>query len=128
MITWWAWTISIILVFHVSNFGSLESLLDLFHHTANPLPQVRTTLVIIFILFFNFSILVKLSLNSHGYCDQDPLIPVFPIHKFSECMTGILSLVMGDDIIHDSSLLDIIPFIIHELPEFFLCDTFHMPC
>ena len=48
MITWWAWTTSIILVFHVSCFGSPDSLLGLFQYTAITHPSGRTTLVIIY--------------------------------------------------------------------------------
>ena len=42
-------------------------------------------------------------------------------------MTGILSLVMCDDIIRDSSILDISPSSMNELPESSLCDSFYMP-
>ena len=41
---------------------------------------------------------------------------MFNIHYFRECVTGILSLVTADDIIHDSGILDILPSSIHELP------------
>ena len=80
------------------------------------LKRGRTTLVIIFILFLPLSVLVKSLLTSPGSCDQYPLIPIFPIHKFSECVTGIISLVMGDGVIRDSIPLDILPFSIHKLP------------
>ena len=106
MITWWDCPTFVILVFRVSCFNSLDSLMDLVQHTAIPHPPGRTTLVIIFILFFPLSILVNSLITSPGSCDQDALIPVFPIHDFSECVTGIFSLVTGDDVIGDSSLLD----------------------
>ena len=128
MITWWDWPTFIIFVFRVSRLSSLESLMDLVQHTAIPHPPGRNTLVIIFILFFPLSILVNSLLTSPGSCDQDPLIPVFPIHDFSECVTGIFSLVAGDYVIPDSSPLDILSYIIHDIPEFYPCDHFHMPC
>ena len=84
----------------------LESLPDLVQHTAIPHPPGRTTLVIIFIHFFPFSILLISSLTNPVSCDQDPIILVFPIHDFSKCVTGIFSLVMDEDIIYDSSILD----------------------
>ena len=120
MIHWWDWPTFIIIFFYVSCFSSLESLLNLVQNTATPHPPGRTTLVIISILFFSLSILVKSLLNSTGYCDQDPLIPVFDIHNFSECITGILSLVTGDDIIRGSILLDIFSSSIHMLPRCYL--------
>ena len=45
-------------------------------------------------------------LASPGSCDQDQLVLIFYIHEFSKCVTGILSLVMGDDVTHDSSIID----------------------
>ena len=106
MITRWDWPTFFILVFHVSSFNSIESLLDLVQHTATPHPPGRTTLNIIFVLLLSLSILANSLLTSPGYCDQDPLIPVFPIHDFSECVNVIFSLVTGDDIIRESNLLD----------------------
>ena len=48
MITWWACPTSIVLVFHVSRLGYLESLLYIVQHTEIPHPPGRTTFVIIF--------------------------------------------------------------------------------
>ena len=84
MITWWDWPTYIILVFHVSRFNYLESLLDLVQHTATLHPPGRATLVIIFIHLFPFSILVISSLTSPVYHDQYPIILVFAIHDFCE--------------------------------------------
>ena len=97
IITWWAWPNFIILVFRVSNFNSLESLLGIVQNTEIYRPPGRTTLVIIFIFFFPLSILVNSLLTSPGSCDQDPLIPIFPIQDFRKYVTGIFSLVIGDD-------------------------------
>ena len=80
--------------------------MHIFQHTATHHSPGRNTLVMIFILFFTLSILVKSLLNSLEYCDQDPLIPVFPIHNSSKCVTGIFSIVASDEIIRESSLLD----------------------
>ena len=126
MINCWDCPTSIIIVFYVSCLSSLESLMDIFQHTEISHPPGSTTLVMIFILFFLLSFLVNSLLNSPGYCDQDPLIPVFPIHDFSKCMPVIFSLVTCDDVISDSSLLDILPCSIHKLLEFFLCYPFHI--
>ena len=106
MITWWDCTTFIIIVIHVSCFNSLESMLDLVQHTAIHHPPDRTTLVIICILFFPLSILLSSLITSPGSCDKDLLIPIFPIHNFSEYVTGILILVTGDDNICDSSIID----------------------
>ena len=84
MITWWAWTTFIIIVFHVSRFNSIESLLNAVHHTAITHPPDRTTLVIIFVLFFPLSTLVNSLLTCPGSCGQEPLIPVFLICDFSK--------------------------------------------
>ena len=108
MIPWWSWYTFIIIVFHISRFNSLESLKDLVQHTATPNPPGSNTLVIIFILFFTLSILVNSLHTSPGSSDQDPLILVFPIHNFIKCVTVILSIVTGDDVIHDSSILEIL--------------------
>ena len=102
-----SWPIHIILVFCVSCFNSIESLLDIVQHTAIPHMTGRTTLVIIFIRFFPFSILVILSLTSPGSCDQDPIILVFSIHYFSKCLALIFILVMVYYIIRDSGIIDI---------------------
>ena len=80
--------------------------MDLIQHTEISHPPDRTTLVIIFILLFSLSILVNSLLTSPGYCDLDLLIPVFTIKEFSKCVTGIIILVTGDDVIRDSSLID----------------------
>ena len=106
MITLWACPTFIILVFRFSSLNYLESLLDLVEHTGILNPLGSTTLVIIFVIFFPSSILVNSLLTSPGYCDQDPLIPVFLIHNFRNCVTGIFSIVTGDDFIRDSRLLD----------------------
>ena len=108
MITWLDWPSFIILVFRVSCFCFLMSLLNLFQHTAIPHKPGRNTLVVIFILFFPLSILLNSLLTSPGYCDQYPLIHVFPIHDFSEYVTGIFGLFTGDYVIRDSSLLEIL--------------------
>ena len=105
MISWWDWPIQIILVLPVSCLNYFESLLDLVQHTAIPHPLDRTTLAIIFIHFFPFSILVISSFTSPVYRDQDSIILVFPIHDFSKCMTGIFSIFTGDYVIHDSGIL-----------------------
>ena len=127
MIIWWDWHTYIILVFCVSCLNYLESLLDLFQYTATPHTPGRPTLVIIFIHLFTFSILVISSLTSPGSCYQDPIILVFTVHNFSKCVTKTFSLVTGDDVIHDYSILEILPSSIHELPEFSLCDTIYVP-
>ena len=106
MITWWAWNTFIIIVFHVSRFSSLESLLDLVYHTAIHNPPGINTFVNIFIIFVTLLTLVNSLLTNTGYCYQDQLIPVYPIHNFREFVTGIFSLVTGDAVIRDSSLLD----------------------
>ena len=80
--------------------------MDLVQHTETPHPPGSTTLVIIFIHFFPFSIFVISSLSNHVSCNKYPIIIVFPIHDFSDFMSGIFSIVTGDDIIHDSSILD----------------------
>ena len=54
MITWWTWTTLIILVFHVSCFNSLESLMDIVQHISTPHPPGRTTLVVIFYTLLSF--------------------------------------------------------------------------
>ena len=106
IITWWDWPTFIILVFRVYCLSSLQSLMDLLHPTLIHHTPFRTTLVIIFILLFPLSVLVNSLLTSPGSFDQDPLIPIFLIHDFSDCVTGIISLVMGDDVIRDSIILD----------------------
>ena len=106
---------------------SLESQLDLVQLTAISHPPCRTTLLIIFYPLLLLSILVNPLLTSPGSCTQDLLIPVYPIHDFSKCVTGIFSLDAGNDVIHDSCLLDILLSSIHELPEFSLSDPSHMP-
>ena len=73
-----------------------------------------------------FSILVISSLTNPGSCDQDPIILMFSIHDFCDYLTVIFSLVMGDDIIPYSGILDIFPSSIHEIPEFSLCDPLHV--
>ena len=67
---------------------------------------VRTTLVIISLHFNILSILVILLLSNHGYRDQCQIIPVFSIHKLSECVTVIFSLVTFDEIICDYGIID----------------------
>ena len=127
MITLWAWTTFLILVFCFSCFNYLETLLDLVEYKSISHPPGRTILVITFILFFPLSILVNSSFTSPCYCDQDTLIPIFNIHDFSVCVTGIFSLVTGDDVICDPCILGILTSNIHNLPEFSLCDYFHVP-
>ena len=127
MITWWDWPTYIIIVFHVSPFNHSFVTSGSCPAHNNPHPLERTTLVITRIHFILFSILVISSLTNPGYRDQDPIILIFLIHDFCECVTGILSLVTTDYIIHDSSILDILSPSIHELPEFSLCDTLHLP-
>ena len=105
MITWWDWTTYIILVFHISHFNYIESLLDLVYPTAIIHLPGRTKLICIRI--FPLSTLVISSLTSPVSCDNDPTILVFPIHNFRKCVTGIFSLVMGYYVIHDSGILDI---------------------
>ena len=84
---------------------TLESLMGLVHHTAIPHQIGRTALVIIHLHFILFSILVISSLTNPGPRDQDPIILIFSIHEFRECVTGIFSLVMDYDIIRDSGVL-----------------------
>ena len=60
----------------------------------------------LFILFLILSILENPLLTSPGSCDQYLLIPVYPIHNFSKCVTGIFSIVTGDDVIRDSCIID----------------------
>ena len=105
MITWWDWYTSIILVFYVSHFNSLESMLNPVHHTEIPHPPGRDTLVITLILFFHLPILVNSSLNNPEYRDKYPLIPIFRIYNFIKCITGIFSLVTNDYVICDSSII-----------------------
>ena len=106
MITWCYCPTHIILVFNVSCFNYLESLLYLFQHTEIPHPPVRTTVVIIFISLFTFKFLLVSSLTSPGYCDQDSIILVFPIHDFFGFVTGIFSIVAGDYVFCDSGIID----------------------
>ena len=80
--------------------------MDLVQITTIPHPPCRTTLLIIFYPLFLLSILVNPLLTSPGSCTQYLLIPVYPIHNFREFVTGIFSLVTGDAVIRDSSLLD----------------------
>ena len=80
-----------------------------------------------FILFFLLSILVNPLLVSPGYFPQDLLIPVYPIHHFRECVTGILILFTGDDVIRDSCIFDILHSSIHDILEFSLSYPSHMP-
>ena len=61
-----------------------------------------------------------------GSCDQDPVIPGFPIHDFSECVNGILILVMIHESNHDSTNFNVIPSGFHELPEFSLRDPLYV--
>ena len=68
----------------------------------------------LFIPFFLLLILVNPLLISPVSCTQDLLIPIYPIHDFSDCVTGIFSLLTSDDVIRDSCLIDILPSIIHE--------------
>ena len=96
---------------------TLESLLDIFHHTSIHHPVGRPKLVIIRPNFIIFSILVISLLTNPVSCDQYPIMLVFSIHNFCECVTGIFSLVTVEDITRDSGILDIITSSIHELPE-----------
>ena len=66
------------------------------------------------------------SLTSPESCDKYQIIIVFPNHDFSECVIGIFSLVMGDYVIHDSVILDILSYIIHKIPEFSLYNPLHV--
>ena len=93
----------------------------------SPIHQTGLRQLLSFILLFPLSILVNILLTSPGSFAQDLLILVFPIHDFSECVTGIFSLVTGDDIMRDSCILDILLSSIHNIPKFSLCDPFHMP-
>ena len=106
---------------------TIQSMLDLVKHTPSPHMLGRITFVIIRLHFILFSIGLISLLTNLGYHYQDPIILVFSIHNFRECMAGIFSIVMADDIICDSGILDIVPPSMHEIQEFSLCDPLHVP-
>ena len=85
---------------------TIESLLSLVQHTSISHTLGRTTLVIIRLHFILFSILVISSLTNPGSRDQYPIVLMFYIHDFRECVTKIFSLVTSDDIISDSGIID----------------------
>ena len=95
----------------------LDSLLVLINLTEITLPLGRTKLSIIHI---HIIILFICLLTNPGYCDQDPFIPVFSIHEFSKCVTGIFSLVIFHDFICDSDIIDILPSSFQGFPQFSL--------
>ena len=61
--------------------------------------------------------LVHLLLAIAVSCNQCTFIPLFPIHNFGNCVTGILSQVAIHDSIQNSVILDIRPSSFHELPD-----------
>ena len=107
MITWWDWPTFFIIVFRVSWFISLDSLLDIFQNPAIPHPPGRTILVIIFYPLFSF-INIDKSITYQSWNLWPRLThSYFLIHDFSKCVTGTFSLVIGDDAVHNFCLLDI---------------------
>ena len=65
-------------------------------------------------------------LTNPGASDQYPIVHMFYVHDFRECMTGIFSLVTADGIIKDSGIIDITPYSNHNLPELSICDSIHV--
>ena len=128
MVTWWAWTTSFILVFHLYCFRSLLIHCWILSSThESPIHQVGLHYLLYFILILHLYILVNTLLTSTWSCAQDLPIPVYCIHDFSECVTVIFSDVTVDDVIRKSCLLDILHSSIHKLSEFYLSDPSHMP-
>ena len=51
---------------------------------------------------------------------------MFSIYDLREWVTGIIGLVVVDDIIRDSGIIDILPSSIHKLPDFSLCGPLYV--
>ena len=107
MVTWWAWPAFFILVLHVSCFIFLLShICILYRSQQSPIHHAGLHYLLYFYPLLILSILVNTLLTSPGSFTQDSQIPVCPIHNFSKWVTGIFSLVTGDDVIRDSYLID----------------------
>ena len=129
MVTWWDWNTSFNLVFHVYCFIFLLShswILSISQQS--PINHAGLHYLLYFYPLLFSSIFMNPWLTSPGSLYQDLLIPLCTIHNYSEWVTGIFSLVTGDDFIRDSCLLEILPYSIHDPPEFSLSDLSHMPC
>ena len=92
MITWWYWPTYLFLSFIYIVSVSLESMLDIVHHTEILYQPGSTTLVIIFIHYFPFSIFVISSITNPGSCHQDPIIIVFPVHALTYTTSNLNNL------------------------------------
>ena len=107
MVTWWSWTTSFTLVFHVSSFISLlNHIWILYRSQQPPIHHAGLHYSLSFYPLFLLSILVNPWLTSPGSWTPKLLIPSCPIHNHSKCVTGIFYLLTGDYVIGDSCLLD----------------------
>ena len=107
MVTWWYCPTTFNLFFHVSRLIFLLSRIwRLSSSQQYPIHHAGLHYLLSFYPLFLLSILVNPLLTSPVYFTQNLLIAFFPVHDFSKCVTGILSLVTGDDLICDSCLLD----------------------
>ena len=84
MVTWWYWTTSFTLVFHVSCFiFLLIHIWILSSSQQSSIHHAGLHYLLSFYSLFLLSILLNPLLTSPGSCTQDLLIPVYPIHDFS---------------------------------------------
>ena len=128
MVTWWDWNTSFILALHFSCFiFVLIFSWILSSSQQSPIHHAGLHYLSLFYPILLLSILVNPLLTSNGSCTQDLIITVYPIHDFIKCVTRIFIIVTDDYVIRDSCFLDILPYSIHELPEFSLSDPSHMP-
>ena len=73
------------------------------HISSVILPLGRTTL---FFIRIQIIILFIFLLTNSGSCDKDPICPVLSIHDFSDCVTGIFSIVTLHDFIRHFDIFD----------------------
>ena len=107
MVTWWDFPTYFTIVFHVSRFIFLLSHSWILSSSQqSPIQHAGLYYLISFYPIFLLSILLNTLLISSRSCTQELIIPVYPIHDFIKCVTGIFSLVMGDDVIRDFCLFN----------------------
>ena len=98
IITWWDFPNNNSLVYLISFVHSLStagSYLD----KSNP-PSTRQNCIIYSLSLYYY--LFHCLLTNPGYCNQDPVTPVFPIQYISKCMNVIFSQFTIHDSIQES--------------------------